>query len=897
MQRAGVHAFKAEEFKTCETSSFCKRLRNTNPAERLSLDPESLRLDSAGTLHGKVKIMQPLQEAKENATVYVHDALDFEMRAYGSGILRMKMSEAGRFEVPLVIVPELQKHQIPLMRTMVNKDEERFGFGDSEVRIKFASFEMEVWRPHDRLPVMTFNRNNLFHFERQIDTSVETQDWSETFRSHKDTCKKGPNAMSFDVSFPGVDHVYGIPERATSLSLGVTRTSDGKETFLEEPYRLYNLDVFEYLHEHPFGLYGSIPFLTAHRAGSTSGVFWLNSAEMYVDIWKPSQHKDDGTHSQWISESGIVDVFFFVGPSPADVSEQYATVTGATRMPQLFSLGYHQCRWNYKDEADVRGVDSKLDEHSIPCDVVWLDIEHTDGKRYMTWDKPHFPDPKVMQEDLARKGRKMVAIIDPHIKKDEKYSLYKEATQLGYLVKKHDGKVFDGWCWPGSSVYLDMLNPEARKWWATLFTPQKYQGSTESLYVWNDMNEPSVFNGPEVTMHKDNLHHGGVEHRDVHNINGYLYHLATAEGLIHRGEVSANMHSDRPFVLSRAFFAGSQRVGPIWTGDNTASWDQLRVSVPMCLSIGISGLTFSGADVGGFFGNPDEELMTRWYQLGAFYPFFRAHAHIDTKRREPWLFGEEATRRIRNAIQLRYSLLPYIYSAFAEASERGTPVMRPLWFEFPDEEKTFAKQDSFMLGSAILVSPVLEQSTQNPRGTVDVYLPGDGLWYDLHDGTVYDAKKIRNSLTAKVSLETIPIYLRGGSVLLRKMRPRRNTAAMEGDPYTLVVVLDRDLGARGQAYVDDGQSLQYESDKMFMKTHFSYENGELRCKVQYKNVDLPNSSIERIVVMGAPQKITQAKVSDAQGHQTVNVVYTASNIIVIGKPPVAIDRDWSLTLH
>lgn len=293
----------------------------------------------------------------------------------------------------------------------------------------------------------------------------------------------------------------------------------------------------------------------------------------------------------------------------------------------------------------MTAVNAGFDEHDIPYDVLWLDIEHTDGKKYMTWDASKFPTPVRMQEEIAAVDRRMVTIIDPHVKRDAGYEMHNEATRRGFYVKTASGDAdFEGWCWPGSSSYLDVTNPAIRDWWAEQFSFAKYKGSTSILNVWNDMNEPSVFNGPEVTMQKDLIHHGHWEHRDVHNAYGMYYHMATVQGLMRRSP------EQRPFVLSRSFFAGSQRWGAVWTGDNAAEWEHLSVSVPMLLSMSVAGLPFVGADVGGFFKNPDGELMTRWYQLGAYYPFFRGHAHHETKRREPWLFGEPYTARARRRL-------------------------------------------------------------------------------------------------------------------------------------------------------------------------------------------------------------------------------------------------------
>ena len=304
--------------------------------------------------------------------------------------------------------------------------------------------------------------------------------------------------------------------------------------------------------------------------------------------------------THWMAESGLIDMFVFLGSGPKDILHQYMKVTGAPALPPLFSLAYHQCRWNYNDEDDVKAVSEKMDEVDVPLDVIWLDIEHTDGKRYFTWDSSKFPTPEDMQNAIAVKGRRMVNIVDPHIKRASGYRIHEDATAAGIYVKNKDGNDYDGWCWPGSSSWLDFMNPEIQTWWADQFAFDKYGGTTKHMYFWNDMNEPSVFNGPEVTMHKDAKHFAHAEHRDVHNIFGMWQQAATGVGIAKRsGGV------ERPFVLSRAFFAGVQRYGAIWTGDNKADWGHLKASVPMILSIGVAGLGFAGADMGGFFGNPE----------------------------------------------------------------------------------------------------------------------------------------------------------------------------------------------------------------------------------------------------------------------------------------------------
>lgn len=274
---------------------------------------------------------------------------------------------------------------------------------------------------------------------------------------------------------------------------------------------------------------------------------------------------------------------------------------------QYFTLAYHQCRWNYNDEEDVRTVVENFDLHNMPVDVMWLDIEYTDNKKYFTWDAIKFPHPQIMQQNLTALGRKLVVIIDPHIKRDGGYFLHNDALANDYYVKNKDGSVYEGWCWPGSSSYLDFFNPAVRNYYSGLYDLSKFPGSTQDMYIWNDMNEPSVFNGPEITMPKDCVHYGGWEHRHVHNLYGLYHTMGTFSGLLSRSQ-----NTRRPFILTRAHFAGSQRYAAVWTGDNAAEWSHLAISYPMCLSLALGGISFCGADIGGFFKNPDVELLTRW---------------------------------------------------------------------------------------------------------------------------------------------------------------------------------------------------------------------------------------------------------------------------------------------
>ena len=721
--------------------------------------------------------------------------------------------------------------------------------------------------------------------------------WEESFSSHEDSKPFGPMSVGLDVSFPHSQHLYGIPEHASSAILQTTR---GDDAHYKEPYRLYNLDVFEYELDETMALYGSIPFVVSQSTETGSvGVFWFNPSETFVDVAK----EEDSVTSHWISESGVLDIFLLPGPDPSSLYRQYAQLTGTTPLPPMFSLGYHQCRWNYKDEKDVYYVHGKFEELDYPYDVLWLDIEHTDGKRYFTWDKALFPNPKEMQEKLAAQGRRMVTIVDPHIKRDNQYYIHKEATSKGLYIKDKDGKKdFDGWCWPGSSSYLDFTAEHVRSWWADQFHYNKYEGSTSSLFTWNDMNEPSVFNGPEVSMSKDLRNLKGEEHREWHNLYGMLFQRTTAEGLTRRNQPTENV---RPFVLSRAFFAGSQRYGAIWTGDNTAEWGHLQVAAPMLLSMNAVALTFVGADVGGFFGNPDAELFTRWMQAGAYQPFFRGHAHHDSKRREPWTFDEDTMKRLRHSAMARYALLPYWYTIFRESELTGMPVMRMMWMEYPKTSELFDLDDQYLIGADMLVKPVITAGATSAT----VLFPTDDIWYDAESLKLVSSKIAPGavkSMDVPADIDTIPVFQRGGSILPRKLRLRRSSMVMKHDPYTLYIALDVNKKAEGELYMDDEESFAYQRKFEHANATFTADFSDSKSSTLLSSVSIGSGwvdfvdslatdrMVERIIVMGvakSPKKI----VCDGE---EIDFNYNArSRLLVLRKPEVSAMAEWSISLQ
>ncbi|KAI7856514.1 glycosyl hydrolases family 31-domain-containing protein [Circinella umbellata] len=879
-------AMKKDDFKTCAQSGFCRRNRAyadivTETGDSFQ-SPYTLITDSVRTEKSHIYADVKNTESDILLTLDVYLLQDNTARVRVNEKQPIKPRYDGHGKHTLQAEPVLQegldKNNVEtspegVVTITMNDDKTRkIVIHPNPLRLEFLVNDS---------PVISLNNRGLFNFEHlrtkeshkpkmiQHDKDSESTEekeapwesgsWEESFKTWTDPKPNGPESIAMDITFHDFGHVYGIPEHASSLSLKETRGGDNAYT---DPYRLYNTDVFEYAVDSPTSLYGAVPFMVAHRVGQSAGVFWMNPSETWVDIVKSKSEEKvlsfgkkssdkTSTHTHWISEAGVLDVFVFFGPTTKDVIRQYTKLTGTPMLPQQFALGYHQCRWNYINQKDVLDVDSQFDEHDMPYDVIWLDIEYTDDRKYFTWENNKFPEPIKMEQVLDSKGRKLVVIIDPHIKRADNYRICEEAKKDGLFVKQPNGNDYEAWCWPGQSSWVDFYNPEAREWWKEQFKFNKFIGTQENVHVWNDMNEPSVFNGPEITMQKEMIHHGNWEHRVLHNLYSLLSFQSTSDGVRERTAVE-----HRPFVLTRGFYAGAQRYGAVWTGDNMADWDALYYSNPMSLTNGMGGIVFTGADVPGFFNNPTSELLVRWYQAAVYQPFFRGHAHIDTKRREPYLVPEPYRSMTLAALRERYALLPYWYTLFYDASQVGTPMMRPMFMEFPDDESLFVTEDQFMLGSGIMVKPV----TVEGATSTEVYFAGDEPWYDTLTHAVV---KLTGRHNVNAPLGKIPAYYRGGNIIPRRERVRRSSHSMKLDPFTLVIALDTQGNAEGTLYVDDGETYDYGTGA-YIHTKFNYSNGALTCEnihadpnskaAQQYAKDMKSLRIERIHILGVSKK-------------------------------------------
>ncbi len=538
-------------------------------------------------------------------------------------------------------------------------------------------------------------------------------------------------------------------------------------------------------------LYVSIPWAILFTPGRPSGSAALG---LYLDdptrtLWDVGKTKLDRL-SVTTPRDGL-DLYLVAGPGLDQVVERYTALTGRMPLPPLWAIGYQQSRWSYDSAQRMREVVREYRTRGIPLDVLYADIDYMDGYRVFTWNSETFPDPEGLLADLKADGVRVVPIVDPGVKKDAAYALFAEGAECGYFVKDKDGLPLVGEVWPGEVCFPDFARAEVRKWWGDWHRGYLDPGIAG---IWCDMNEPSLFDSPTKTMPLDARHgeDGSLTHDAVHNLYGFWMAQATREGL-------ARLRPDaRAFVLTRAGFAGVQRHAAVWTGDNFSLWAHLEMSLPMLMNMGLSGLSFVGPDVGGFSGDSTGELLARWTQLGAFTPFFRNHAAKGTADQEPWVFGPEVEEVCRQAIRMRYAWLPYLYTAFWEASRSGRPVMRPLVHDFPEDPEVADMFDQAMVGQDVLVAPIVRPGVRRRL----VYLP-QGDWVDHWTGERVSGGASR---IVEAPLDRMPLFIRAGAVLPR------------GDWATCVDRLDRSQVSlhvypadriRGAWYDDDGETLGY----------------------------------------------------------------------------------------
>ncbi len=536
-------------------------------------------------------------------------------------------------------------------------------------------------------------------------------------------------------------------------------------------------------------IYKAIPFYIGLHHGKAYGIFFDNTFMSFFDF----AHERRNVTSFW-AQGGEMNYYFIYGPKMEDVVINYTDLTGKPhQLPPLWALGFHQCKWSYYPENKVKEIAKKFRDLKIPCDAIYLDIDYMEGFRCFTWNKEYFPNPKRMVKELAEDGFKTIAIIDPGIKFDKDYSIFQEGLKNDYFCKRADGEYMKGKVWPGECYFPDFTNPEVRDWWSGLF--QELIEEIGIKGVWNDMNEPAVMEVPNKTFPDDVRHDydgNPCSHRKAHNIYGMQMARATYHGL------KKFTYPKRPFVITRAAYSGTQRYTSTWTGDNVANWEHLWIANVQAQRMAMSGFSFVGSDIGGFTEQPQGELFTRWIQLGIFHPFCRVHSSGDHGDQEPWAFDEDVTNIVRKFIELRYQLLPYLYTAFWDYLDQGIPILKSLVLYDQDDVHTHYRTDEFIFGDKILVCPILEPNAHGRR----MYIPR-GNWFNYWNNEVVKGGK---EMWVDADIDSMPIFVKEGAII-----PKYPIQQYVGEKTIEEIVLD--------IYYKEGK----EQSKLFDDAHDGYD--------------------------------------------------------------------------
>ena len=634
-------------------------------------------------------------------------------------------------------------------------------------------------------------------------------------------------------TLPAEMHVFGLGEKAGGLD------RRGRS------FVLWNTDAYRY-QESSDALYKSIPFFIGFERGRAHGVFLDNSFRTSFEFGV--LHPD---RLSFGADGGPIDYYVMTGPTPKAVQQAYAWLTGTPPLPPLWSFGFQQSRYSYGSAAELHAVADRLRHERIPCDVLWLDIDALDRNRPFTIDREAFPDFPATVRQLERQGLRCVVIADLHVPwlPGEAYPPCDGGIEGDHFVRDAAGRTYVGTVWPGPCAFPDFTRAATRAWWGTLLRGML---ADQVAGIWNDMNEPSVFGVASRTMPLDVLHRieepgfatRQASHAEIHNVFGMQNARATFEGML------AARPDRRPYVMSRAGYAGGHRACVTWTGDNSSSWNHLRMSTPMLLGLGLGGFAFAGCDLGGFAGSPPPELLTRWLQLGMFNPISRDHSDKGTRAQEPWVDGPEHTAIRRRAIEERYRLMPYIYTLAEEAARTGLPMMRPLFMEFPDaaggQPLDLEQENQFMFGSALLVAPA---PFPEALDRYQVILP-PGEWYEYWSG-----RKLADPAPAKLIggsgtlaeydadpaqtphrddrapvLDELPVYVRAGSIIPRQPLVQSTAETPRG---ALELAIYPGPGCEGSIYLDDGISHAYR-DGDFLRIRVTCEtarDGTLQLRI------------------------------------------------------------------
>jgi alpha-glucosidase len=678
----------------------------------------------------------------------------------------------------------------------------------------------------------------------------------------EDNYKAGGNIVQMSKVAQSGECFYGLGDKPTHLNLRGKRLVN------------WGSDVYGFNKDQD-PLYKNIPFYMGLHHGEGYGIFFDNTFKAHFDF--ASERKS--VASFW-ADGGEMNYYFIYGPDLVDVTRQYTVLTGTPELPPLWALGFHQCKWSYYPESEVREITSKFRELRLPIDAIYLDIDYMDGFRCFTWDKEKFPAPKQMVADLRDQGFKTIVIIDPGIKVDPEYWVFKEGLEKNMFCRRADGPHMKGKVWPGDCYFPDFTNPKVRRWWADLF--EELISDTGVSGVWNDMNEPALFEVENKSFPDDVRHdYDGhpCSHRKAHNIYGMQMARATYKG------VKRYMKQDnkRPFVITRSAYAGTQKYSSAWTGDNIASWEHLWIANLQVQRMNVSGFGFCGSDVGGFIEHPTPELFIRWMQLATFHPFFRVHSSGDHGVQEPWSFGEQATDISRQYLELRYQLLPYLYTAFYEYTTYGTPIIKPLAYVAQTDVETHNRVDEFIVGNDLLVCPILESNTKGRY----LYLP-EGEWMYWWTDQLYAGQK---EMWIDCNLEQIPLFVRSGAVV--PMFPVQQYVGEKTIESCALHVFAGEATHTSNHYQDSGDGYEHETGTYnVVDFHYHKEGNQIKLTQDIKGHYTPSFTTYGLILHGINSDDVEVYVNDVQLDKELIVKDD------LGRYAFEVDRKWlNITIH
>lgn len=588
-------------------------------------------------------------------------------------------------------------------------------------------------------------------------------------------------------------------------------------------YTNWNSDTFGYrVDQDP--IYSTIPFYIGIHSGLNYGIFLDNTYQSDFNFGASNKR-----FSSFGAHGGEMDYYFIYHTKVADIITSYTYLTGRMNMPPLWSLGYQQNRYSYYPETEVLRIAHTLREKKIPADGITLDIHYMDAYKLFTWDKNRFGDPKKMTDELNKLGFKTTVIVDPGIKEEEGYGAYERGKQSDIFLKYVDGEYYTGQVWPGWTHFPDFTSEKGRSWWRNEIKTYVNDGVSG---IWNDMNEIATWGNkmPNNVLFDYDGHL--TTNKEGHNVYGMQMARSSYEGY----RQAAN--NKRPFMLTRAGYAGLQRYTAIWTGDNRSEDDHMLLGVRLLNSLGVSGVAFTGMDIGGFTGNPSIGLFARWMQIGAFTPYFRNHSAVNTKSSEPWTYGEEVLEISRNFVNLRYRLLPYLYSTFYEATQTGHPVMRTLAIDYTHEPQVYAGQyqNQYQFGEALMVAPFTSQESFG-----EVYFPKGSRWYNFYTGEVINGNQEK---IIQLEYNKLPVYVKESSIIPMQSLVQ-STAERPTDTLT-IHVYQGNIANSFVYYEDDGESYDYEKGDFYKRSinydprrkAITFDKAEGDFKSKFNNVKL-----------------------------------------------------------